>query len=79
MLGLPESNLINSSSQQGSSSGQELLVSTLPLHSFFLAPVGGSLLGIPVLRLAASAVMPFWGALYEIRGSKSSLSSVASG
>lgn len=40
MLGLPESNLINSSSQQGSSSGQELLVSTTPLHSFFLAPVG---------------------------------------
>lgn len=37
VLGLAESNLINSSSQQGSSSRQELLVSTTLLHSFFLA------------------------------------------
>lgn len=78
VLGLAESNLINSSSQQGSSSRQELLVSTTLLHSLFLALVGGSLLGMPVLRLAAFAVMPFWGASHKTRGSKSSLSSTAS-
>lgn len=80
VLGLAESNLINSSSVR-----QELLVSTVLQHSpspCAWTPVGAlnlSPLGITVLVLAAFAVMLFWGASYEIRSSsKASLSSIAS-
>lgn len=66
VLGLAESNLINSSSWQSSSIRQELLVSTTLRHSLSphaWAPVGGSPLGISVLTLAAFAMMLFLGSL----------------
>lgn len=66
VLGLAESNLINSSSRQSSSIRQEPLVSTTLQHSLSphtWAPVGGSPLGISILTLAAFAMMLFLGSL----------------